>query len=206
MFTVVRDVLAKTKTDPRSIDILVVNCSLFAPTPSLASMIINEFGMRTDISSYNLSGMGCSAGLISIELVKNILAGRPHSTALVVSTEIITPNLYHGEEKSFLLQNTLFRCGGAAVILSNKWIDAYRASCKLLYVIRTQFVSEDSFGCVYETEDVKNQRGVRLSKDIVKIAGRAMERNFTMLGPYALPLSEQVKTAFWMVVRFDPAR
>lgn len=54
---------------------------------------------------------GCSAGLISVELVKNLLASRPQSKALIVSTEIITPNLYHGNEKSFLLQNILFRCG-----------------------------------------------------------------------------------------------
>eukprot|EP01035_Chromulina_nebulosa_P019428 gene19428-25306_t len=202
MFDCVRKVLEKTKIHPKSIDILVVNCSLFAPTPSLTSMIINEFGMRPDISSYNLSGMGCSASLISIELVKNILAGRPHSTALIVSTEIITPNLYHGNEKSFLLQNTLFRCGGAAMILSNKWFDGFHASLKLLNVVRTQYVSDDSFGCVYETEDPTDHRGVRLSKDIVKIAGRAMERNFTTLGPYVLPLSEQLKTLFWMIVRY----
>jgi 3-ketoacyl-CoA synthase len=37
------------------------------------------------VSSYNLSGMGCSAGIISIELVKNMLAAKPNSTALIVS-------------------------------------------------------------------------------------------------------------------------
>ena len=29
-----------------------------------------------------------------------------------------------------------------------------------------------------------------------------MEKNFTNLGPYVLPISEQAKTAFWMLVRF----
>ena len=42
-------------------------------------------------------------------------------------------------------------------------------------------------GCVYETEDAENHKGVRLSKDIVEVAGRAMEKNFTSLG--TLPLS-----------------
>lgn len=80
-------------------------------------MIINEFNMRPDISSYNLAGMGCSAGLISVELVKNLLNSRPNSTALIVSTEIITPNLYNGDEKGFLLQNILFRCGELRLLL-----------------------------------------------------------------------------------------
>lgn len=199
MFDCVRRLLAATNCKARDIDVLVVNCSLFSPTPSLCAMVINEFGLRPDISSYNLSGMGCSASLISVELVKNILAGRPHTTALIVSTEIITPNLYYGDDRSFLLQNTLFRCGGAAVLLSNKWTDALRARFKLLKVIRTQYVGEDSFGCVYETEDSNHRRGVRLSKDIVKTAGRAMEKNFTALGPYVLPLSEQARTVFSML-------
>lgn len=202
IFDVVRDLLQKTRTNPASIDILVINCSLFSPTPSLCSMVINEFGMRTDISSYNLSGMGCSAGVISLELVKNLLAAKPHSTALIVSTENLTQNLYHGNERAFLLQNTLFRCGGAAILLSNKWTDAHRAAFKLLHCKRIQYVSEDSYGCVYEAEDSENHRGVRLSKDIVKVAGRAMEKNFTSLGPYVLPVGEQAKTAFWMLARF----
>jgi len=201
IFDCVRQVLASTGVSAKDINILVINCSLFSPTPSLCSMVINEFGMRSDISSYNLSGMGCSAGLISIELVKNLLAAKPNSTALVVSTENLTQNLYLGNDRGFLLQNTLFRVGGAAILLSNKWTDAFRARLKLLHVVRTQHVSEDSYGCVYETEDDKKNRGVRLSKDIVKVAGRALERNFTALGPHVLPFSEQIPTAFWMMVR-----
>jgi len=159
-------------------------------------LILLTFGFLT------LKLQGCSAGLISIELVKNLLAAKPNSTALVISTENLTQNLYHGNERSFLLQNTLFRCGGAAVLLTNRWLDGYRAQFKLLHCIRTQYVNEDSFGCVYETEDVQNQRGVRLSKDIVKVAGRAMEKNFTRLGPYVLPISEQFKTVYSIAMRF----
>lgn len=202
IFDCVRKVLAQTKVNPKDINILVVNCSLFSPTPSLCSMIINEFGLRADTSSYNLSGMGCSASIIALELAKNVLAAKPNSTALIVSTENLTQNLYHGNERSFLLQNTLFRCGGAAMLLTNRWTDAFRARFKLLHCVRTQYVSEDSFGCVYETEDVNKERGVRLSKDIVKVAGRALEQNFTALGPHVLPLSEQLKTGFWMLLRY----
>merc|ERR1719478_2067115 len=55
------DLLNKTGLKPKDIDILIVNCSLFNPTPSMTAMIINHYGMRTNIQSYNLSGMGCSA-------------------------------------------------------------------------------------------------------------------------------------------------
>ena len=57
IFTCVEELLKKTKTNPKSIDFLVINCSLFSPTPSLCSMVINQFGLKSEISSYNLSGM-----------------------------------------------------------------------------------------------------------------------------------------------------
>ena len=45
---------------PRDIDFLVLNCSLFSPTPSLTAMVINHFKMRSDIISYNLGGESVS--------------------------------------------------------------------------------------------------------------------------------------------------
>ena len=67
---VIEDVLEKTKTKPRDVDILVINCSLFSPTPSLCALAAHRFGMRSDLQSYNLSGMGCSASIIAIDLAK----------------------------------------------------------------------------------------------------------------------------------------
>ncbi len=40
-------------------------------------MIVNHFKMRPSIVTYNLSGMGCSAGLIAIGLVQELLQARP---------------------------------------------------------------------------------------------------------------------------------
>ena len=67
------------------------------------------FKLREDVISYSLGGMGCSAGVISIDLAQRALASRPNSLALVVSTENITQNWYKGREKVcyFLL---LFFC------------------------------------------------------------------------------------------------
>lgn len=55
--------------------------------------------MRSDIKSFNLSGMGCSASLISIELAKDLLQVYRNSYAVVLSTENITQNWYPGNEK-----------------------------------------------------------------------------------------------------------
>jgi 3-ketoacyl-CoA synthase len=202
IFEVVEEALKKAKVHPREIDILVINCSLFSPTPSLCAMVLSHFGMRSDVATYNLSGMGCSASLISIDLAKSLLSKSGNKKALVVSTEILTPNFYHGNDRGFLIQNTLFRCGGAAMVLSNSWSDGRRAWYKLLHTVRVQGSGEAAYECVYETEDEKGERGVRLSKDIVKVAGKCMEKNFAMLGPSVLPLTEQAKVVATIVARF----
>lgn len=204
VFDIVESALKKAKCHPKDIDVLVINCSLFSPTPSLCAMVVSKFGMRQDIQSFNLSGMGCGASLISVGLAKDLLQRRAFrgGKALVVSTEIITPNLYHGNERGFLLQNTLFRCGGAAIVLSNSWSDGRRAWYKLLHTVRVQSNSEEAYQCVYEAQDGTNQRGVRLSKEIVKVAGKCMEKNMTTIGPYVLPLSEQIPVATTIALRW----
>jgi hypothetical protein len=58
---------------PEQVDILITNCSIFCPTPSLASMLINKFKFRRDVQSYNLGGMGCSIGVVAIGLVRDML-------------------------------------------------------------------------------------------------------------------------------------
>ena len=78
----------------------MVNCSLFCPTPSLSAMLVNRFKMREDILSFNLGGMGCSAGVIAIGLAQRLLKTEPEKYALVVSTENITQVMLHSADPS----------------------------------------------------------------------------------------------------------
>ena len=87
------------------------------------------------------------------------------------------------------------------VLSNNRW-DGRRALYKLLHTVRVQGTSQEAYDCVYETEDANGQRGVRLSKDIVKVAGKTMEKNMTTLGPLVLPLTEQAKVAVNVVARY----
>ncbi|TQE07488.1 hypothetical protein C1H46_006808 [Malus baccata] len=45
------ELVKKTGLKPKDIDILIVNCSLFSPTPSLSVMVINEYKLRSNIKS-----------------------------------------------------------------------------------------------------------------------------------------------------------
>lgn len=201
MFTLVEDLLKKTALKPKDIDILIVNCSLFNPTPSMTAMIVNKFKMRSNIQTYNLSGMGCSAGVISINLAKDLLQHHKNANALVVSFENITQNFYLGTQKSMIIPNMLFRVGGAASLLSNKRKDFWRAKYQLMHVVRThKGANDDAYHCVYQKEDPNGIVGVKLDKTLMAIAGEALKVNITTLGPLVLPLTEQLKFFYYNLV------
>lgn len=202
IFSSLDSLFEKTGIKPKDVDILIVNCSLFSPTPSLSAMVINKYKMRSNIRSFNLSGMGCSAGLISIDLARDLLQVHPNSNAVVVSTEIITPNWYAGNQRSMLLPNCLFRMGGAAILLSNRRRDNRRAKYRLVHVVRTHKGADDkAYRCVYEEEDSQGNVGISLSKDLMAIAGEALKSNITTLGPLVLPASEQLLFLFSLIAR-----
>ncbi|KAJ8640581.1 hypothetical protein MRB53_017275 [Persea americana] len=193
MFGAVDQLFAKASLKPKDIGILIVNCSLFNPTPSLSAMVINHYKLRGNIISHNLGGMGCSAGLISIDLAKDLLQVHPNSYALVISMENITLNWYFGNNRSMLVSNCLFRMGGAAILLSNKSSDLRRSKYRLIHTVRTHKGSDDKcFGCVTQQEDENGKIGVSLSKDLMAVAGDALKTNITTLGPLVLPMSEQL--------------
>ncbi|KAF5757513.1 putative very-long-chain 3-oxoacyl-CoA synthase [Helianthus annuus] len=202
IFSAMDSLLQQTGINPKDIDILIVNCSLFAPTPSLSAMVVNKYKMRSNVKSYNLSGMGCSAGLISIDLAKRLLQVHRESYAVVISTEILTPNSYRGKERSMLLPNCLFRMGGAAILLTNKRSQSTHAKYSLLHVIRTHKGSEDkSYHCVTQEEDSEGHVGIALNLDLMAIAANSLKSNISTIGPLVLPVTEQLLFLFNLLGR-----
>ncbi|XP_040990826.1 3-ketoacyl-CoA synthase 2-like [Juglans microcarpa x Juglans regia] len=194
MFGAIDELLVKTGVNCKDIGILVVNCSVFNPTPSLAAMVINRYKLRGGISSYNLGGMGCSAGLLSVDLAKRLLQVRHESYALVVSMESMTLNWYGGNNRSMLITNCLFRMGAAAILLSSRSSDRCRSKYQLLHTLRTHKGSNhNSYNCIFQTEDDTKTVGIVLSKDLVSVAGDALKANITDLGHLVLPLSEKLR-------------
>ncbi|VVA11684.1 PREDICTED: 3-ketoacyl-CoA synthase [Prunus dulcis] len=193
MFGALDELFEKTRVRPKDIGVLVVNCSIFNPTPSLSAMIINHYKMRGNILSYNLGGMGCSAGIIAVDLARDMLQAHPNNYAVVVSTEMVGYNWYPGSDRSMLIPNCFFRMGCSAVLLSNRRRDYHRAKYRLEHIVRTHKGADDrSFRCVYQEEDENRLKGLKISKELVEIGGDALKTNITTLGPLVLPFSEQL--------------
>ncbi|XP_072992969.1 3-ketoacyl-CoA synthase 10-like [Typha latifolia] len=193
MFAALDELFEKTGIRPKDVGILVVNCSLFNPTPSISAMIVNHYKMRGNILSYNLGGMGCSAGVIAIDLARDMLQANPNSYAVVVSTEAVSFTWYTGRNKSMLIPNCFFRMGSSAVLLSNRRRDFRHAKYKLEHIVRTHKGADDrSFRCIYQEEDEERIKGISINRDLFEVGSKAIKANITTLGPLVLPFSEQL--------------
>ncbi|XP_019199032.1 PREDICTED: 3-ketoacyl-CoA synthase 12-like [Ipomoea nil] len=181
---------------PSEIDVLVVNVSMLASVPSLSARIVNGYKMREDIKVYNLSGMGCSASLISINIVENIFKTRENLSALVITSECLSPNWYSGNDRSMILANCLFRSGGCAILLTNKPAVKHKAMFKLKTLVRTHHGGKDeSYNCCIQKEDELGKLGFHLGKTLPKAATMAFFDNLKEIAPRILPVRELIRYA-----------
>ncbi|CAL5020167.1 unnamed protein product [Urochloa decumbens] len=198
----VASVLSKSAVHPCSVDLVVLNVGSFSPAPSLVSRLVARFGLRDDVMAYNLSGMGCSAGLIAVDVARNVMLTRPRTMALVVTSESCAPNWYMGTDKSMMLGNCLFRCGGAAALLTNDPAYRSRAKMELRCLVRANIgAHDDAHAAAVHREDADGRLGVSLSKALPKAAVRAFTENLQRLAPRILPAGELARFAARLLLR-----
>ncbi|KAJ9509049.1 hypothetical protein QJQ45_001541 [Haematococcus lacustris] len=187
LFGAFEGLLAKTGLAPADIDILVTTCSIYCPTPSLASMLINHFKIPPGIQSYSLNGMGCANGVVAINLIRDLLQAHPNSNAVFLTTEVTTPAFYRGKDKSRLVTNVLFRMGASAMLFSNKRRWAGRAKYRLLHCIRTHTGARDTaYRCIAYGPDDEGHNGVSLGVNVVDEASHALTNAMTRVAPHIL--------------------
>lgn len=203
VFGTIDQLLNKTGVKGKDIGILVVNCCIFNPVPSLSSMIVNRYRLRHNVRSFSVGGMGCSAGLAAINLAKQLLQVHQNSYALVVSTENITENAYNGEDRSMLLVNCIFRVGGAAILLSNRPSDRRSSKYQLIHTVHSHTASSDlSYNCIFQEEDKDGHVGVTINKNLMVVAIKTIEYHLHALGKLVLPISEQFHFLVNYLIRY----
>ncbi|CAM8949466.1 unnamed protein product [Rhodiola kirilowii] len=198
----IEKVLARSGVSATDIDVLVVNVSMLTSLPSLGARIINRYKMREDVQVFNLTGMGCSASLIAVDIVRNVFKTRNDLRALVVTSESLSQNWYTGNDRSMILANCLFRSGGCVILLSNDHSLRNRAMMRLKCLVRTHHgAREESYQCCHQKEDNQNRTGFYLNKELPKVATRAFVENLKLLCPQILPVRELLRFAIASQIR-----
>ncbi|GFP98560.1 3-ketoacyl-coa synthase 17 [Phtheirospermum japonicum] len=140
--------------------------------------------MRTNVKTYNLSGMGCSSGVIAIDTAARVLrsSGKVQN-ALVVVTESITLNWYNGDSRPMLVTNCIFRVGCAAAIVTNDPSNRRVSKMELVDSVRTHHGSDDSaYRAAYQ--------------DLTRVAAVHLRQHIKILAPRVLPLSQLIHCAY----------
>ncbi|TXG72152.1 hypothetical protein EZV62_000731 [Acer yangbiense] len=166
------ELLAKTGVKPRDIGILVVNSSLFNPTPSLSAMIVNRYKLRGNILSYNLGGMGCSAGLISIDLAKQLLQVYYFSILIFILFFIF----YFYDPRSAL--HRIFM----EIKIDSSWKSKLALHGDLIRIsdLSMQQVHPNSYALVVSTENITfnwyegNERSMLVTNCLFRVGGAAI--------------------------------
>ncbi|URE41196.1 3-ketoacyl-CoA synthase [Musa troglodytarum] len=142
--------------------------------------------------------MGCSAGVIALDLARDMLRANPSNYAVVVSTEAVSFTWSTGRNRSMLIPNCFFRMGCSAVLLSNRRRDFRRAKYRLEHIVRTHKGADGRASgdytteCVYQEEDEERTKGLCISRDLTEVGGHALKAHITTFGPRVLPFSEQL--------------
>ncbi|XP_072968359.1 3-ketoacyl-CoA synthase 7-like [Typha angustifolia] len=194
-FPTLDDLFAKTNVSPLDIDILVVNCSGFCPSPSLSSIVVNRYAMRSDVKSFNLSGMGCAAGVVGVDVARSLLKLGNSSYAVVISTEIVSTGWYNGKDPRKLVLNCFFRMGCSAVLLTNRPKKGNpNPKYKLVKLMRTQFAYDDrAYKSASREEDDEGITGFSIERDLLRVAAESIRLHVVALGPSILPWREKLR-------------
>ncbi|KAK8514920.1 hypothetical protein V6N12_001085 [Hibiscus sabdariffa] len=166
VFGTLDNLFSKTGVPPSEIDVLIVTISTIISAPSIPARVINRYKMRDDIKVFNLSGMGCSASVIAIDLVNHLFRTHKNSFAIVEVVQLLT----------------------------NKISLKHRAILKLNHSVRTHAGSNDeAYKSCIGVEDEQGNRGFFLSKNLLKAAGKAVATNLGVVVPKMLPLKELIR-------------
>ena len=126
-----RKCLAAAGYGPADLDgIIVTTCTGYL-CPGLTSYISQSVGLRENIFSLDLTGIGCGAALPALRAASQFLNSHPHSRVAVVSVEVCSAALSWGDEIDLILSNSIFADGAAACLMSNRSEDS-RGGVKVL--------------------------------------------------------------------------
>lgn len=114
----VRDNPAFQKHKDNITDVIFISCTGMQ-APGAEIDLIHKLGLSSTTHRYNINFMGCYAALTGLRIAKDITAtaGR---TVLMISVELCTLHFQHRFEDDYLLSNSLFADGAAAVIITSE--------------------------------------------------------------------------------------
>ena len=103
---------------PDEVDLLLFTTVTGVSAPSLDALLAPQVGLRPDVRRTPMFGLGCAAGAAGLGQAHDYLAGHPEHVVLLVSVELCSLTIQHGDDSTAnLVSSGLFGDGATAVVL-----------------------------------------------------------------------------------------
>ncbi|MFC6510781.1 type III polyketide synthase [Promicromonospora citrea] len=103
---------------PQDVDHVFATSVTGVAAPSLDVLLAERLGLRGDVRRTPSFGLGCAGGAAGLARVHDHLLGRPDDVALLVSVELCSLTLQHGDDSTAnMVASGLFGDGAAAVVV-----------------------------------------------------------------------------------------
>jgi predicted naringenin-chalcone synthase len=112
-------VFARRNCRPQKVDALFVSTCTGYLCPGLSTYVCQKLGLREDVYTLDLVGLGCVGALPALRAADDYLNRYPGATALVIAVEVCSAAVHWGEKPELILSNSIFSDGAAAVLLAN---------------------------------------------------------------------------------------
>jgi alkylresorcinol/alkylpyrone synthase len=105
--------------EPAAVDFAAVTTCTGYLCPGLSAYLVEAAGLRADVLTADVVGMGCGAAVPALRLAADFLRAHPGKTAAVVATEICSAAMYSADSPDLVVSNALFADGSAAALLTD---------------------------------------------------------------------------------------
>ncbi|MGL4340314.1 MAG: type III polyketide synthase [Rhodoglobus sp.] len=113
-----RAALAACGRDACDIDFLMFTSVTGVAAPSVDALLMERLGLRSDVKRLPSFGLGCVAGAAGLARVNDYLVGHPGEVGVLLSVELCSLTLQHGDDRTAnLVASGIFGDGATAVVL-----------------------------------------------------------------------------------------